>query len=275
MKSRKLTLHTFILSFLLCSCCASLNSYAQIVVSLPASTDEGATIRQSDFRKANELVTGGRPIEALSIYEELLESPSGILYYNSGIAYQMMGEIGSAKMMMLAAAKYPETREIALQSLEQINALLPFKMAIIPRYPWQKAYDYLVDEMGLKALIWVGAFSLYMTVGGFLWLLFSDSRRKPMMLTAVSTILFLSIVAILSIRHVEGNRFSTGVVTVNSVTLTEDPDLELESTNIAYEGTVFRADLRESRPEEGWYFVTLQNGARGWLMENSFKTVPF
>ena len=247
---------------------------AQILLKSPLS-ETTSEERQIKWREAHQQVQEGRPSDALSLYQELLDSPSGILFFNSGVAYQMMGELGEAKAMFLAASAFPETKELSQRAIEEIDALLPFKMASIPRYPWQKVYDYLIQEIGIRFLVWTGAFTLYLLVAGLLWMLFSSSRKQPLTLLIPSAVGFLAVLAILFIRQHDVNHFVTGVVTATSVSLIENPDLELESTTIAYEGAVFRADLRESRTEEGWVYVTLQNGAQGWLMENNFKAVPF
>jgi hypothetical protein len=246
---------------------------AQVLLAQPET--ETIEERQVKLREANQLITKGRPSEAIPLLQELNSFPSGIVYYNLGVAYQFMGEMGESKAMFMAASSFPETKEEARIAIEQVDELLPFKMASIPRYPWQKIYDYLIFDIGVQSLIWIGAFTLYLTVGGLLWAVYSTARKKAISLAILSFSSLLAIISILSTRYFELKHIATGVITTSSVTLVENPDLELESTNIAYEGAVVKVDLRESRLEEGWHFVTLQNGAKGWLMESSFKTVPF
>ena len=231
--------------------------------------------RTERFRIANQLVSEGRPSEAIVIYEELLKTPSGLLYYNSGVAYQMMGKLGLAKALYLSASAYPETREASLQNLDQVESLLPFKMAKIPPYPWQRFYHFLVEDLGMPFLFWVAGLGLYLFTGGLIGYMFTTKQRFSKIVIFTGLTLLFSMSWVLLSRHVEIQNTLNGVITVSSVTLIEDPALDLESTDIAYEGALVKADLRESRPEEGWYFVTLQNGAKGWLMESSFKSVPF
>lgn len=231
--------------------------------------------RTERFRIANQLVSEGRPSEAIVIYEELLKTPSGLLYYNSGVAYQMMGKLGLAKAMYLSASAYPETREASLQNLDQVESLLPFKMAKIPPYPWQRFYYFLVEDLGMPFLFWVAGLGLYLFTGGLIGYMFTTKQRFSKIVIFTGLILLLSMSWVLLNRHLEIENSLRGVVTLSSVTLIEDPILELESTDIAYEGATVKVDFRESRPEDGWYFVTLQNGAKGWLMESSFKSVPF
>ena len=231
--------------------------------------------RQVKLREANQLISEGRPSEAIPILQELNSFPSGIVYYNLGVAYQLMGELGEAKAMYMVASVFPQSKIEAENAIVELDELLPFKMAVIPRYPWQKLYDLFIHEIGVHALIWLGGLALYLAVAALLWAIYSSARKLPITLATLFFSSLLAIISILSARHFELKHEATGVITTASVTLVENPDLELESTNIAYEGAVIKVDLQKSHPDEGWYFITLQNGAMGWLMESSFKTVPF
>jgi hypothetical protein len=239
--------------------------------------DMTADSLQSEFLQANRLLAEGRPGDALVIYESLLDATSelhsGAVHYNAGIAAQSMNRLGSAKAHYLGAASFVETREAALAALAQVDQILPFKMARIPRYPWQKAYDWMTDAWGAEALLIAGSLGLYMACLGGVLLLFTTYRRTGRGLCAFGLAMFaLTLGVVLALEH-ELVRRGTAVVTSPSVALTEDPGTGLESTQIAYEGAVATLDLRMSADYPGWFHVVLENGSVGWLRHDDLQRV--
>lgn len=232
---------------------------------------------QTEFLRANRLLADGRPADALIIYDSLLETDSGLhsgaVHYNAGIAAQSMNRLGSAKAHYLGATSFRETREAAIAAMAQVDQLLPFNMARIPRYPWQKAYDVMTDTLGAQFILIAGSMGLYLAcLGGMLWI-FTSLRRTGRGLCVSGLGIFVVALGIALTLERELDRHGTAVVISPTVTLAEDPGSGLESTQLAYEGAVATLDLRRSAEYPGWFLAVLENGSRGWLRREDLQRV--
>ena len=229
---------------------------------------------QTAYRTANEQVRQGRADLALQTYEALLDTVphSGVLLYNAGVASQAMNRLGMAKVYFIAAERYPETRQAAREALRQTDERLPYKTPRIPRYPWQKVYDVMVDEWGSRILIGIAAAGLHIgalaLAIGLVW----GFGRSAAVSAAAGFSVFVFFAAVLLVQRAESHRMETGVVVVDRTPLFENPEPSAETPVLAYEGGVLRIDKRESTPD--WVYVTLENGSKGWIKRAAVHGIP-
>ena len=229
---------------------------------------------QTAYLAANDHVRQGRADLALQTYEALLDTEphSGILLYNAGVASQAMNRLGMAKVYFIAAERYPETRQAAREALVQTDERLPYKTPRIPRYPWQKVYDVLVEEWGSLTLIRIAAAGIHIgalaLAIGLVWGFGRTAAASAV--TGFSVFVFFA--AVLLIHRADTNRTETGVVIVDRTPLFENPEESGETPVLAYEGGVLRIDKRKSTPD--WVYVALENGSKGWVKRSAVHPIP-
>lgn len=230
---------------------------------------------QARFDNALNLSTSGDNIAA---YDSLLaiESDghrSGKLYYNLGVIATKLDSLPVAKLYFIAASRYSETRQLALEGIQYLDSRFPQRVAELPRLPWELFFDWLNRTVGITMLYWsvvaianIGVL-LYMlgwVVGRPRWL------RGAYISAALYVVTFLAITLYIDSRE---QRFDDAVIIRGQFALKETPDSNAAVVSQAYEGFSFIVDTKRSAEHPGWLYVRMSNGLYGWLPQSSVRII--
>lgn len=206
-----------------------------------------------------------------SIAEDGYES--GSLWQNMGVAYTRLDSLGKAKYYFLRAAKYPETKNQAEQGLMYVNNRFPRQSAVLPALPWIRFIHFLSDSVGLRNLVFIALFFLYLGVGLRIAAWFRVDKSKPLKNSGYGAI-GLSIILFLCSGFIQyqQNRYSTGVMIDKESSVYDRPDENATIVSTAYEGYTLQVDEDKSENQSGWEYVRLENGMYGWIQNNHLMT---
>jgi len=241
------------------------------VLSISASAQN----TQARFDDALNLSSSGDNIAA---YDSLVSIEadgfqSGKLYYNLGVIATKLDSLSVAKLYFMAASRYADTRNPALEGITFLDSRFPQRVAELPSLPWEQFFDWLHRTIGLSLLFWsvviianVGIL-LYMLgwyIGRPRWL------RGAYISAALYVVTFLSIVIYIDNRE---QRFEDGVIISGQHALKELPDTSSAVVSQVYEGFSFTVDTQTSKQHPGWLYVRMSNGLYGWLPEGVLRTI--
>lgn len=230
---------------------------------------------QARFDDALNLSVSGDNIAA---YDSLLSIEndgyrSGRLYYNMGVIATKLDSLSVAKLYFIAASRYSETRQLALEGIQYLDSRFPQRVAELPRLPWEQFFDWLNRMFGVKWLYWsvvaianIGVM-LYMLgwyVGRPRWL------RGAYISAALYVVTFLAITLYIDARE---QRFEEAVIIQGQHALKEAPDSSAAVVSQAYEGFSFTVDTKRSAENPGWLYVRMSNGLFGWLPQGAVRTI--
>jgi hypothetical protein len=230
---------------------------------------------QSRFDDALNLSTSG---DNISAYDSLTAIHadgyrSGKLYYNLGVISTKLDSLSVAKLYLIAASRYSDTRQLALEGIAHLDSRFPQRVAELPKLPWEQFFDWLMRTLGLSLLYWsvvivanIGIL-LYMLgwyIGRPRWL------RGAYISAALYVITFLSVTLYIDSRE---QRFDDGVIITGQYALKEQPDATSAVISQTYEGFSFTIDKQVSSEYPGWLYVRMSNGLYGWLPDGALRTI--
>lgn len=229
---------------------------------------EAQSTPQSRFDEANSLLLDGEYREALRRYRVLENGRhvSGALYLNMGIACSNLDSLGKAKYYFMKAKGYGETRDRARSALQYVESRFSRQSAVLPKLPWQRAVEWLQENIGARTLL--GGGLLLLNLGALLFVIhwFRPRWRRLLrgggitLLTAGLLLIALSFYA----RHID-RRYSPAVMVRQEANVREQPGAEAPVVSQAYEGYTFTVDHRKSDELPGWYYIRMSNGLYGWI----------
>lgn len=236
----------------------------------------GLFAQQSRFDEANSLLGENQYRGAIELYKSIAEDGyvSGALWLNMGIAYSQIDSLGVAKYYLLKAEKYSETKEFARESLEVVNDRFSRRSAVLPPLPWDQFFQALEEKYGVWAISLAALFLLYGGVALIIGSWFRKDFRKLLSksgygILILSALLFLVAIII----NYQQNRYGTGVMVERQVNVHRLPGEQSSIISIAYEGYTMRVDFKESKVEENWKYVRLENGMYGWIKKESLMVL--
>lgn len=229
---------------------------------------------QVKFDEANDLLESGDYINALKNYREIesLETVSGPLYLNMGIAAVQLDSLGLAKFYFLNAQKFEITDESASQALEFVNSQFSRQSAKLPKLPWDKAVDQLKIEPGTFGLFLIGYVLMCATLLLIiaLWFnLISIPKAKNIVVTCIT----VSVIIITLGYYVDyvDQRYDEAVLIKVESAVSTAPGEDKELVSMAYEGYDIIIDWKKSASQENWYYIRLGNGQYGWIKAEGIK----
>ncbi len=230
---------------------------------------------QARFDNALNLSASGDNIAA---YDSLMSIEgdghrSGKLYYNLGVIATKLDSLSVAKLYFVAAARYSDTRQYALDGISYLDSQFPQRVAELPRLPWEQFFDWLERTFGLKLLYW--SVVLIANIGILLYMLgWYIGRPRWLRGAYISAVLyvitFLSVTLYIDSRE---HRFEDGVVISGQYPLKETPDTSSAVVSQVYEGFAFTIDRHVSAEHPGWVYVRMSNGLYGWLPAGILRTI--
>jgi tetratricopeptide (TPR) repeat protein len=229
---------------------------------------------QNDIAKVNQLVENKNFSEAIGIYRQwiALGFKSKWIFYNLGLIYEKMGNVGNAMYYLKKAEKVApddaliEKRIIFLQEKIKDKFMIPIennRFIDVFLKPWNY---WRLKEAGIFLIISFWIFSLY-----FLFFqVFSSSKNftfyKPVLFIQVGLILFL---LIQGIRITEFSSKSEAVILGDIVEIHEGADILSPKIQTVHAGLPVLFEDKIGN----WIKVRLYNGQVGWLKKNQLSAI--
>ncbi|MEX0904231.1 MAG: hypothetical protein WD604_00590 [Balneolaceae bacterium] len=228
--------------------------------------------QQARFDQATNQLEQNELREAIEMYKSIEEEgyKSGALWLNMGITYTYLDSLGIAKYYFLRAGQFTETKTRADEALVYVNERFNRRSAVLPRLPWNRFFESLSQNAGVTFLFVSAFFFLYAGIGAVLVSWFK--KRIPPILKHSGTVsILISVVIFGSALYIDylDNRYGTGVMIEQQITVHEQPHTESASVSTAYEGYTMQVDHHRSDQQAGWTYVRLENGMYGWLEEDN------
>lgn len=236
------------------------------------------TLAQNIQARFDEALNASALGDNISAYDSLrsIEADgfrSGNLYYNLGVISTKLDSLSVAKLYFIAASRYQDTRQIALEGITFLDSRFPQRVAALPRLPWEQFFDWLQRVVGITMLflsivvmanVGVLLFILGWYIGRPRWL------RGAYISAALYVITFLSFTLYIDSRN---QRYEDGVVIAGQFALKELPDPSSAVISQAHEGFSFTVDRERSMQHPGWLYVRMSNGLYGWLPKDALRTI--
>ncbi|MEX0845002.1 MAG: SH3-like domain-containing protein [Balneolaceae bacterium] len=229
---------------------------------------------QATFDEANTLFENGDLNQALKLYKtiESAGEVSGPLYLNMGITAVQLDSMGLAKYYFFKATDFNRTRTQAKAALEYVNNQFSRQSAMLPKLPWDRAVQWLIEVPSASGVFIIGFF---ITISGLLLLYlgwFSRLNLEQYTSYIITLIIAGSSFAGLAfyVDYVD-QRYDEAVLIVNSQRVTQNPTSESPLISIAYEGYDLTVDQWKSSEQSDWLYVRLGNGQFGWILDEGVK----
>ncbi|WP_185957253.1 SH3 domain-containing protein [Gracilimonas mengyeensis] len=231
---------------------------------------------QAMFDEANNLLEEGELNAAMAQYRSIVESGavSGGLYLNMGITAVQLDSMGLAKYYFMKAQEFEATYEEAATALEYVDSQFSRQSAMLPKLPWDRAVDWIIEVPQTSGLFLLGFF---ITLSGLVmvYLKWFNKLNFSKLPAVVATLLVTgSAIALLSFyADYVDQRYDEAVFTHSSSRVYESPDPETALVSIAYEGYELTIDQFLSEERENWYYIRLGNGQYGWIPQEGVKVL--
>jgi tetratricopeptide (TPR) repeat protein len=222
------------------------------------------------FQKGNQSYEEGRFEQAVEAYEKILNL--GVknfrVFYNLGNAYFRQNQLGKAVLNY--------RRALALEPRdEDVQANLSFaKLFTLDKIEEQKINPlsnllhwfldlWSLDELALLSSLF---YTLSMALG--ILMIFRRSRRY-LKIGFVAFLILLAIFGSSLFAKIYFESLDYGVVIVPQVQVRSGPGDDYILQFTGHEGLEFRVD----EEAEGWYRISLPNGIRGWIPEDTVEII--
>ncbi len=222
--------------------------------------------KDTRFEKANEFFQNQNYTEAISTYEEILNSgvESGEIYFNLGNAYYKSGNLPKA-ILNYERAKLilPHDKDIAY-NLEMANSQITDKLETVGEFfliSWFKNFRNKTKS-DTWAIISMVSFALGLLLIGFF--LYSKSRTFKQISFYIG--IFLITICIISFSFSAKQKKmltqrNSAIIFEPSVTIKSSPSVSGTELYILHEGT--KVKILES--VGNWYRIQISDGNDGWL----------
>jgi tetratricopeptide (TPR) repeat protein len=222
------------------------------------------------FKEGNQNYEDGRFEQAVEAYEKILNL--GVknfrVFYNLGNAYFRQNQLGKAVLNY--------RRALALEPRdEDVQANLSFaKLFTLDKIEEQKINPlsnllhwfldlWSLDELALLSSLF---YTLSMALG--ILMIFRRSRRY-LKIGFVAFLILLAIFGSSLFAKIYFESLDYGVVIVPQVQVRSGPGDDYILQFTGHEGLEFRVD----EEAEGWYRISLPNGIRGWIPEDTVEII--
>lgn len=229
---------------------------------------------QAVFDEANTFFENGELSEAMALYRSIATSGqvSGALYLNMGITAVQLDSMGLAKYYFLKAADFESTRSQSQAALEYVNNQFSRQSAILPKLPWDRAIEWLIEKPSASVVFVIG---FAITLSGLIFLYLS--WLNVLSFNKISSLILALIITGTAIAGLSfyvdyvDQRYDEAVLITNSRRVLESPAEGSTLVSIAYEGYDLTVDQWKSNEHQNWLYVRLGNGQFGWIQNNGVK----
>lgn len=231
---------------------------------------------QATFDEAGELLDEGEIREAFSRYKSIEKNgwASGPLFLNLGITAMQLDSMGLAKYYFLKAERFEDTNEEAGVALEYVNRQFSRKSAMLPKLPWDRAVEWMINGPGVMMIFVVG-FCITMVGLMLLYLKWFGTFHHSKSSTVITTLLIAGTVVALSAFYADyvDRRYDEAIYINAQSKVYESPNEQATLVSMAYEGYRLTVDHYKSEEKDGWYYIRLGNGQYGWIASKGVKVL--
>jgi len=225
------------------------------------------------YQQANEAYQDGDYLEAIRLYQQILESEliDGAVLYNLGNAYFKDNQLGRAILSYERAKRLlPRDQDVAA-NLALANQLTVDKITTEKTPLFIRVFTWPARAVNISELTWI-SFSLYLittalVVAG-IWVR-KGIRKKILVTSLIAGLLLLLAGVSLGGKIYQQRSVPKAIVLTPIVDARSGPGHEYTKIFTVHEGTKVR--IRQER--EGWYLISLPNGLGGWISEDSAEII--
>ena len=256
-------------------CVATCFFIALFAVYSPNATAQADTVSiQEQFNNFNELLEENSFSDAINGYESIIASgfESGPLYLNMGIAATRMDSLGLAKFYYLKAQDFEDVRLAANDALEFVDYELGRRGARLPELAWTRITQYLFFEMNHFRYVVLGL--IFINLGVIFFVIHWLRNYLKKLNRYIGIGLFVAGFVVMSagiLIYSYSSGYSEGVQIGREVQVRNMPSNDAEIIQTGYEGFRYIIDMKTSGNSDGWYYVRMSNGSRGWVETNNLK----
>ncbi len=243
----------------------------------------GSNARQSNppnpqlaFNKANEQYKQGHIRKALSSYRQLEQQNkiSGALFVNMGMSYIRLDSLGKAEYYFLKARQFGETKKMAKKGINYVQKNLSHQSAVLPTLPWQRAFTWMKNNIGVIGLLVLGLILINVSVILYIMPWFVKRFNRIFVNIAIITTV-VGVLAIFSSFYINyrTHRYHKAVMIVQKADVTQKPQSNAPVVNRAYNGYIFTVDQKKSGKQSGWKYIRMSNGQRGWIQSDKIMVL--
>ena len=226
------------------------------------------------FDQANTLLEEGRYFEALDQYRSIEQKGevSGALYLNMGITATQIDSNGLAKYYFMKSSGFQTTEDQALEALDYVNSRFSRQSASLPKLPWDKAVDYLKNEVGTSSVFILGFVFILISVSLIFlkWFGVLSLKKHTTLVSTFGALSVLVVVLSFYVDYVE-HRYSQAVIINTEIQVKQNPRSDANLVSLAYEGYEITIDNKTSAGNDEWYYIRLGNGQFGWITKTGTK----
>jgi len=218
----------------------------------------------SQFDAGTAALVDGRFQDALRTFHPIEETgwASDALYYNMGLAYYRLDELGQAIRYLEKARLLNEEDPRIAHSLTVAQRRLTDRFSTLPNPFWKTTQQWLVDTLPLRTAFLIGTLCWILFVGGWigkvLWAIDGEWPQRARQSLLILGVVLMTHALALSIWPAFPDR---SVVLEDQLQLLEQASSDAESVVEVHEGLIV-----EIRAEAtNWKLVEIPNGTRGWV----------
>lgn len=232
--------------------------------------------QQARFDEATVLLEHQEYRKAIGKYLDIADDghQAGALWFNLGVAYSHLDSLGMAKFYFLKASEYRETQPASQEAVQFVNDRFSRRSAVLPALPWERFFDYLNVRIGSSGLFSIALGFFYLGIAGIILYWFFPALRSLYYYPGLGAVMF-SLILFITAFYVQyrDHRYNTAVLIERQSEVFESPDPDSPRVSMAYEGYTMRVDNKQSKMQQGWYYIRLENGMYGWINDQSIKVL--
>ena len=261
----------------------------QVQLQAVDTTPEMSTVTQQTYEETfSQAIEWYREGEIVQSYEALSQiilegGQAPELFFNLGVASSRLGRLGESMGWFQLASEDPRLETEAREAFTSVQNQLPFTIPVLPKTPWQQGFESLLGLFTPNGWSWVLSIGLYLLALGFGLRWFTSlPTQLTTILSSLGGISAIVSAGLLWTSSIHYNETVVGYITVDSITLYNEPTVENPSETMAYEGVQVQVRMNDlqglpsTQPNDlqplssasdlgEWLPVTLSNGSSGWL----------
>ena len=251
-----------------------MNRYLQIIVLvLTLSCGVGVTAQENPlFNKATEAYNQGRYDEAISYYEEILESGkhSAAVYFNLGNSHYKKNEIAPSiyyyeKALLLEPGDREIQNNLRFARNMTLDAITP-----LPQTDLQRFYKRLVFALSQEGWTYAGIFFVLLFVSTYVFFLGSKTPNKKRigLITSLASLMLAVVCTTLSyLQYRAYHEDQPAIIFAREIPVRSEPNERSTSAFLLHEGT--RVQVLDSLDQ--WRKIELADGQNGWITAESIR----
>ena len=227
---------------------------------------------ESLFDKASEAYNQGAYDEALSYYQQILDSGShsAALYFNMGNAHYKKNEIAPSiyyyeKALLLS----PNDPEIQNNLVFARNMTLD-DITPLPQPDLERFYRQLLSLFSIDGWAYTGIGFGLLFVLAYLFFLGSNTpnRKRIALIGSLVAMAFAILSTVLSLlRYQAYQKDNPAVIFAREIPVRSEPNERAEAIFLLHEGT--KVQVQDSM--DAWQKIELADGQVGWIPENALR----